>query len=421
MQFIQWWLKFMNDKRSHKIYVIDALLFIVFGMVLGWWIMIWKQNSIVNNFLEKQDLKYAKFSAIDQLLEDEFYDEELLKNSTNNMIEWALAGYVKGIDDPYTSYLKEEENTELTNELQDDAWFAWIWAVIEKQENYVVISEVLKKSPAAKAGLLPLDKIYMVEDQTLEDLTAQEVVKLIRWEKWTEVNLFIEREWKKWEENARFWIPIIRDDVSIPSVTSEVFDENGKKLLYLEVSIISNKTTSLFLDEIRDAMETAGKIDGIILDLRWNSWWYLEEAVKLLGHFFPRDTLLVRSRYKAYEDVDHLSRWRWELSNYPIVILVDQLTASAGEIIAIAFQEAWKTIIWMQTFWKWSIQAVQDFKDWSSLKYTIGKRYSPNDVNVDKEWITPDIVIEWDYEKYKENWTDNQLEAAKEELLKLIR
>jgi carboxyl-terminal processing protease len=336
------------------------------------------------------------------------------------MIEWALAGYVWGIKDPYTAYLKEEENTELTNELKDEAWFAWIWAVIEKQENYVVISEVLKKSPAARAWLLPLDRIYMVEDQTLEDLTAQEVVQLIRWEKWTEVNLFIEREWKNWEENMRFRIPITRDDVSIPSVTSEVFEANWKHLLYLEISIISNQTTALLLEEVRDAIESYGKIDWIILDLRWNSWWYLEEAVKLLGHFFPRDTLLVKSEYKAYEDIDHLSKWRWELWHYPIVVLVDQLTASAWEIIAIMFQESGKTLIGMQTFWKWSIQAVQDFKDGSSLKYTIGKWFSPNYINVDKEWITPNIEVERNYEKYKEDWTDNQLETAKEELLKLI-
>ena len=74
----------------------------------------------------------------------------------------------------------------------------------------------------------------------------------------------------------------------------------------------------------------------------------------------------------------------------------------------------------MQTFGKWSIQTVEDFKDGSSLKYTVWKWYSPNDVNIDKEWITPDIEVERDYEKYKEDWTDNQLEAAKEELLKLI-
>jgi len=261
----------------------------------------------------------------------------------------------------------------------------------------------------------------MVEDQSLEDLTATEVVQLIRWEKWTEVNLFIEREWKNWEENTRFWVPITREDVSIPSVTSKIFEKDGKILLYLEVSIISDKTTSLLLEEVRDATESVKKIDGMILDLRGNSWGYLEEAVKLLGHFFPRDTLLVKSKYKAYKDIDHVSKWMWELWDYPIVILVDQLTASAWEIIALKFQEEWKTVIWMQTFGKWSIQAVEDFKDGSSLKYTVWKWYSPNDVNIDKEWITPDIEVERDYEKYKEDETDNQLEAAKEELLKEIK
>jgi carboxyl-terminal processing protease len=77
-------------------------------------------------------------------------------------------------------YLKEEHNTKLMNQLEDEAGFAGIGAVIEKQEAYAVISEVLKNSPAARAGLLPLDRIYMVEDQTLENLTATEVVQLIR-------------------------------------------------------------------------------------------------------------------------------------------------------------------------------------------------------------------------------------------------
>ena len=382
--------------------------------------MVWKQDMIFNELVEKHESRYTKFEIIDGILNGEFYDEGILSGSKADMVEWALVWYVGAIDDPYTVYLREEDNTELMNELEDNAGFAGIWAVIEKQENYVVISEVLKNSPAARAGLLPLDRIYMVEDQTLEDLSATEVVQLIRGEKWTEVNLFIEREWKNWEENNRFWIPIVRDDVSIPSVTSEIFEKNGKNLLYLEISIISNKTTALLLEEVSQAIASAGKIDGIILDLRWNSWGYLEEAVKLLGHFFPRDTLLVKSKYKAYEDIDHVSKWRWELWNYPIVILVDQLTASAGEIIALKFQEEWKTIIWMQTFGKWSIQAVENFKDGSSLKYTVWKWYSPNDVNIDKEWITPDIEVERDYEKYKENWTDNQLETAKKELLKLI-
>ena len=416
--FLIWNL--MNSRKSHKIYVLDAILFIVFWMIIWWWLIVRKQDMVLSKLIEKHESRYTKFWAIDEILESEFYDDEILSGSKADMVEWALVWYVGAIDDPYTVYLKEEDNTELMNELEDNAGFAGIWAVIEQQENYVVISEVLKNSPAAGAGLLPLDRIYMVEDQTLEDLTAQEVVQLIRGEKWTEVNLFIEREWKKWEENKRFLVTIERDDVSIPSVTSEIIEKDGKNLLYLEVSIISNKTTALLLEEVREAIASAWKINGIILDLRWNSWWYLEEAVKLLGHFFPRDTLLVKSKYKAYEDIDHISKWMWELWNYPIVILVDQLTASAGEIIALKFQEEWKTIIWMQTFGKWSIQAVEDFRDGSSLKYTVWKWYSPNDVNIDKEWITPDIEVERDYEKYKKDWTDNQLETAKEELLKII-
>ena len=410
----------MRNKNSHKIYILDAILFIIFWMVIWWGLVIRKQDTILSNLIEKHESKYTKFSAIDEILEKEFYDEELLKNSTNNMIEWALVGYVKWLSDPHTTYLKKDANTNLENELKNEAWFAGIWAVIEKIDDYVEISEVLKDSPAANAGLLPFDRIYMVEDQTLEDLTAQEVVQLIRWEKWTEVTLFIEREWKKWGESTRFLITIVRDDINLPSVTSEIFEKDGKILLYLEISIISEKTTSLLLEEVREAIEAAWKIDWIILDLRGNEWWYLEEAAKLLWHFFPRDTLLVKSKYKAYEDLEYTSKWRWELWDYPIVILVDQLTASAGEIIALKFQEEWKTIVWMQTFGKWSIQAVETFKDGSSLKYTVGKWYSPNDVNIDNEWITPNVEVERDYKKYQENWLDNQLEAAKDELLKQI-
>lgn len=411
----------MVKTRLLKTQIINAIFFIILGMVIWWWIILRKQNIILNKLIQKHESKYTKFSAIDQILEDEFYDSDLLNEDADNMIEWALAWYVGALNDPYTVYLKEEENTELINELKNDAWFAGIWAVIEKQENYALISEVLKDSPAARAGILPLDRIYMVEDKTLENLTAQEIVQLIRWEKWTEVNLFIERLERNWTGDTKFWIPIIRDEVNIPSVTSEVIENEWKILLYLEISIISNHTASLMLNEIRDVLDKTWKIDGIILDLRWNSWWYMEEAVRILWHFFPKGTLLLKSKYRAYDNLDHFSEWRWELWDFPIVILVDQLTASAWEIIALTFQESGKTIIWMKTFWKWSIQAVNDFVDWSSLKYTIGKWYSPNDVNIDKEWITPDIEVEWDYEKYKENWTDTQLEAAKEELLKQIK
>jgi len=376
---------------------------------------------MISKLIQKHESRYNKFSAIDYLLESEFYDQDVLSGAYDKMIDWALAGYVDALDDPYTTYLTKENNTDLLNELEENAWFAGIWAVIEKKDDYALISEVIKKSPAAKAWLLPLDRIYMVDDQTIQDLDVNEVVSLIRWEKWTEVNLLIRRPEKNNNEHTQFSIPIIRDDVNVPSVTSELIQKNGKNLLYLEVSIIASHTTSLLLEEVRDAMDKVNEIDWIILDLRWNSWWYLEEAVKLLWHFFEKWQVVVKSKYMAYEDINHLSEWRWELWNYPIVVIVDQLTASAGEIIALALQEKWVPIIWMQTFGKWSIQSVEDFVDGSSLKYTVWKRYSPNDISIDKEWITPDIEISRDYETYQKDGTDNQLEKAKEELLNILK
>lgn len=412
----------INLNSSNKKSILDVFLRIVLWMVIWGSIMLLKQNYIVNNLFKEHENRFIKFAKIDSLLQSEYYDQDTLNNSYNNMIEWALVWYVNGLKDPYTTYLREEENVQLTNELNDDAGFAWIWAVIEKNsDNYAQITDLIKGSPAAKVWLLPLDKIYMVEDQTLEEMSVTDVVNLIRWEIWTEVNLLIQRANKNGSWDIQLWIQVIRDEISIPSVTSKIFQENWKNFIYLEVSIISEHTTSLLLEEVREAISTTNSIDWIILDLRWNSWWYLEEAIKILWHFFPKWTIVAKSKYEWFIDIDHKSTWRWELWDYPLVVLVDQLTASAWEIIALTLQESGVPVIWMQTFWKWSIQSVQDFEDWSSLKYTIWKWYSPNDVNIDQVWITPDVEIEWDSQGYHENGIDNQLEKAKEELLNIIR
>jgi carboxyl-terminal processing protease len=98
----------------------------------------------------------------------------------------------------------------------------------------------------------------------------------------------------------------------------------------------------------------------------------------------------------------------------PVIVLVDWMTASAGEIIAMALQEQmWAKLVGTQTFGKWSIQTMDEFTDWASLKYTIGKRYSPTGKNIDTTWVTPDVLIEFDADLYTKDRIDNQLEKAK--------
>jgi carboxyl-terminal processing protease len=161
-------------------------------------------------------------------------------------------------------------------------------------------------------------------------------------------------------------------------------------------------------------------MEGIILDLRGNGGGYLEEAAKFLGHFVPYGKSVVQSEYQAYEAENFISKGRGELEKIPTVILIDQLTASAGEIIALTLQERGVPLIGMPSFGKGSIQTFTELTDGSSLKYTIGKRYSPNHVNVNGTGVLPDVEVERDYETYQASGVDNQLEKAKETLIKLI-
>jgi carboxyl-terminal processing protease len=161
-------------------------------------------------------------------------------------------------------------------------------------------------------------------------------------------------------------------------------------------------------------------MEGMILDLRGNGGGYLEEASKFLGHFLPKGEPTVQSEYQAYESMTFKSDGKGELANLPTVILIDQLTASAGEIIALTLQEQGVPLIGMPSFGKGSIQTFTELPDGSSLKYTVGKRYSPQHVSINGTGVIPNIEIQWDYETYQASGTDNQLEKAKEELLKII-
>jgi carboxyl-terminal processing protease len=160
--------------------------------------------------------------------------------------------------------------------------------------------------------------------------------------------------------------------------------------------------------------------DGIILDLRGNGGGYLEEASKFLGHFLPKGEITVQSEYHAFESMNLKSTGKGELENIPLVVLIDQLTASAGEIIALTLQERGVPVVGMPSFGKGTIQTFTALDDGSSLKYTVGKWFSPQHVNVADTGILPNFEVKRDKELYTEKQKDNQLEKAKEVLFTLI-
>ncbi len=402
---------------------INLIILFLFG-VLVWWLAfkfkdnvnLYNYNNFQNNtWIATLQQKYSRFEDVLRVLKKEYYDQDLLLSWEKFMVDRALAAYVNAIDDPYTIYMDNKESSGFQQDLKWEADFEWIWAYVMKKDYYVIVEEVLKDSPAFKAWLKPLDRIVMINSWYTEKMSVDEAVAKIRWPKGTKVWLVIERYSRDWKREI-LEREVIREKLIVPSVVSKVFEKDWRKLWYLEIYMVWEETENIFEREIINL--TNQKVEWIILDLRWNGWWFLPIAVEITSHFVPSGKLIVTAKYKTFWDENYYSKWYKDLQSLPTVVLVDGMTASAWEIIAMALQEQkWIQLIWTQTFGKWSIQTIKDFADWATLKYTIWKRYSPQWKNIDKSWVTPNVIIEFDIEKYKKDWLDNQLEEAKQLLI----
>jgi len=366
-------------------------------------------NSIRSKNLTLTKDRYGRFEEVFNVLESNYYYQDKLDDQA--MIKAAVKSLVDSIEDPYTVYLDHIEYEDFQKDLKWTTDLEWIGAVVWQKDYYILIEEVLKESPAFKAGLRWLDRIIAVDGESTKDETVNEAVMRIRWPKGSTVTLTIERLNLKDESIEIFDIAVIRDKLTIPSVESEIVNSNGKNIGHITISMIGEETERLLKKEILTLQEN--DVKGLILDLRGNGWGILPIAVQIASHFIPEWKVITIAKYQGYPDETFISEWYSDLQNIPVVVLMDMMTASAGEIIALAMKEQIQaTLIGTQTFGKWSIQTLYEFNDKDSLKYTIGRRYGPSGSTIDHEWIVPDVVVEFNREQYVEDKVDNQLQEA---------
>ncbi len=413
-----------------------VLILFILGVLLGWfiWQIGHERNSLrqpiiqegkinlntlissIKNVVNAEELglnneSYERFDTIYTILQSAYYDTE--KINTGKMLNNAIKAYVDAIEDPYTIYMDSEQNSWFQEELKGEVEFEGIGAVISKKDYYIQIDELIKGWPAFKAWLFMLDRIIMIGTWSTKDIDINEAVDQIRWPKGSKVLLTIERINKDGSKEV-LEKEIARDIINVPSVNGKILTwTNGQNIGYINISIIGEETEHLLKTTILDLKNQ--NIKGLILDLRGNGWGILPVAVDVASHFIPKGKLVVSAKYTTFEDEKLISEGYNDFGDMPIVVLIDGLTASAGEIIALALQQhIGAQLIGTTTFGKWSIQTMTDFVDGASLKYTVGKWYAPNGINIDTTGITPDIIIEFDVDAYITNTTDNQLEKAKE-------
>ena len=352
----------------------------------------------VNNSKE-DSLNLDKYFSVYDKIKDNYYDFWDVKKE--DLVEKSIVWLVSWLNDPYTEYFNPNENKNFMSSLSWD--FEWIWAVLEKVDLWVKITSVVENSPAETAWIKPWDIVTDVNWTNIAKMSTTEVIALIKWPAWKEVNLVLKRGDETIEKQ------LFTKAIVIPSIAWKEIDDD---IWYIWVATFWDKTWTEFKKEL----EKLKNKKWIIIDLRDNGWGYLEIAVNMLENFIKRWDIIAYTKYKDWKKDTYYSRSLWDLYNWKIVVLMNWFSASASEIFAWVMKDYQKAIlVWEKTYWKGSVQQPIELKDWSMIKITIAKWFTPKDKNIDKEWIEPDVEVKLTKEDVEKKY-DRQLEEAKKVL-----
>jgi carboxyl-terminal processing protease len=361
-----------------------------------------------SNIKSKESIDLSLYWDVWQRLEKNYIDPVKVSDK-QNFIYGSIKGLVEALDDPYTVFMTPDETKQFEENLNGS--LEGIGAELTVEDGFLVVISPLKDSPAEKAGLLPGDIIFQINGENTSDMTLFEAIMKIRGEKGTEVTLTIIRE----DVEEAFDIVIVRDEITVESVSYKALDNN---IDYISINQFSDNTTEEFDAIVKKVLSHESK--GIILDLRYNGGGYLDIAVDILSEFIEGYKPVVKIKTRDGKEDESLYVYdEARLQNIPLVILVNEGSASASEIVAGAIQDHKRGIIMgKQTYGKGSVQEVEMLKDGSSLRITIAKWLTPSGRDIDEVGVTPDRIVELDMDKLEEG-IDTQLEEAKTYLVNL--
>lgn len=385
-----------------KIYkkVLIFTLIIVFGVCFFAGGVFIGKTFVICETCQPSEINFSLFWTAYQNLKNKFVEPE--KITEQKVLYGAISGMAKSLEDPYTVFFNPEEAERFEQELS--GFFDGIGIELGIKKGQLTIIAPLEGTPAQKAGLRPGDKIVKIGDKETAEMTTEEAVSLIRGAKGTQVSLTIYRQ--SWRETKEF--KITRDTIKIPSLKWELKNDD---IAYIH---IYNFSQNLPADFNRTAMEILNSpARKIILDLRNNPGGYLEIAQDIAGWFLEKDKVVVIEDFgQKKERKQYKTNGNASLSQYPIVILINEGTASAAEILAGALRDnSGVVLIGEKSFGKGSVQEGVVLKDSSYLKITIANWLTPKGVSISEKGLEPDIKIKMTEEDYEEE-KDPQLDKA---------
>lgn len=318
------------------------------------------------------------------------------------MVEGAIAGMVESVGDPYTTYLSADENSMFKEDISGQ--FEGIGIEVALKDEKVTVVAPIDGSPAKKAGIEAGDVIVKVDGKSVESLSIDDVVKLIKGKSGTKVVVSV---LKKGQGEAKDYT-IVRDTIEVKSVHSEIKDGN---IGYVKVRQFGDDTYDLYEKAIKDFKRK--NVNGVVIDLRDNPGGLLKVAEDMVS-LVMKSGVVVKTKDKSGKVVEEKTTKSAILTKPKMIVLVNEGSASASEIFAGAIQDSKRgKLVGMKTFGKGSVQELADLGDGSSIKVTIAKWLTPKGRVIDKKGIEPDIKVE-----NKEENVDSQLERALSEVKK---
>ena len=366
--------------KGLKIFLIAALFAaVIFGFIAG--------ATTVSMVDAKSTDKYEKlslFTKVMHLLETTYVEEVDVKK----LIYGGIKGMLQELD-PHSAFLDPNDYKEMKESTTGE--FGGVGIEITKKENIITIISPIEDTPAWEAGLKSMDKIIKINDESTAEMDLQAAVSKMRGSPGTKVKLTILREGKQ----KPIDFTIIRKIIKIVSVKSMMLPDD---YAYIRISTFNESTVNDLkkaLTKLEKSTTKGKKMNGILLDLRNNPGGLLDQAVGVADLFLASGVIVsVQGRDKDKKIVEYAKPNNLDSETVPMVVLVNQASASAAEIVAGALQDNKRAVvIGQKTFGKGSVQTLVELDDKSAIKYTIALYYTPSGKSIQAKGIEPDVTI----------------------------
>ncbi len=374
----------------------DLIIFIVITFVVGF-LGAFTGLKVLQpkmNTTNQMDVPFVQEKSDDQLNENlqtikqayELIEQHYIGDvEEDQLLEGAIQGMLETLNDPYSSYMNAEAMERFNEQIHSS--FQGIGAEVSIVEGKVTIVAPIKDSPAEKAGLRPNDHILKVDDEDLEGLDLNEAVEKIRGEKGSEVILTVERQ----GASKPFQITIVRDDIPLETVQHEMKKVDGKKTGVIELTSFSETTAKEFNDALTSLEEDG--MEGLVIDVRGNPGGLLDSVEEILQSFVPQDIPYLQIEDGQGKTDEYFTKLK-EKKPYPISIVIDEGSASASEILAVAMKEIGYDIVGTTSFGKGTVQQavpIGNKNEESTIKLTFFKWLSPKGNWINEVGIEPTI------------------------------